>query len=280
MGIPSVVTIHDLIFERYPNQYNPIDVRIYRNKFRHACEKADRIIAISEQTKRDIVEFYQIPARKIRVCYQSCNPAFFERVPEITKQEIRAKYKLPEHFFLYVGSIIERKNLNRAVEAMDKLRNDTDIPLVVIGTGGSYEKVVRRTVERLGLGQRVIFLSQSPAAKASVAFQDATDFPAIYQLATAMIYPSTFEGFGIPVLEALASELPVITSNVSCLPEAGGSGSLLVDPYSVDAIAEAMRLVLHDSNKVNAMIESGRKHAAMFTPEITARRVMDLYESL
>lgn len=279
-GIPTVVTIHDLIFERYPEQYNPIDVRIYRNKFRHACEQADRIIAISEQTKNDIVGFYKIPARKIRVCYQSCNPAFFERISEAEQQRIRDQYQLPAQFFLYVGSIIERKNLGRVVEAMDELRKVTDIPLVVIGTGDRYEKQVRQSVRERKLSDRVIFLADSAAAKSSPSFQNAADFPAIYQLATAMIYPSIFEGFGIPVLEALASELPVITSNLSCLPEAGGAGSLLIDPYSSNAIADAMLRVLNDPDKVRSMKAAGIKHAASFTPEITARRVMDLYETL
>jgi glycosyltransferase involved in cell wall biosynthesis len=280
LGIRTVVTIHDLIFERYPEQYNPIDVRIYRSKFKYACEHADRIIAISEQTKRDIIEFYQIPARKIRVCYQSCNPAFFQQVTIEEKQQVRERYQLPERYFLYVGSIIERKNLGRLVEAVHTIRKETDIPLVVIGTGGKYEREVKRKVEDLGVKDRVIFLSRALAAKQQPRFQNAMDFPAIYQSATAMIYPSVFEGFGIPVLEALASEVPVITSNISCLPEAGGPGSLLVDPHSPAEIANAMRRVLNDPNKVTEMIESGKRHATAFTAEATARKVMDLYESI
>lgn len=279
-GIRTVVTIHDLIFERYPDQYNPIDVRIYRSKFRYACEKADRIIAISEQTKRDIIEFYKIPSRKIKVCYQSCHPAFFEQVTEQERQRIRTQYQLPANYFLYVGSLIERKNLMGVIRAMQIIRDTADLPLVVIGTGGSYEKKVHRLVQELRLQNRVIFLSRSQVTRTSLSFQNAQDFPAIYQLATAMIYPSFFEGFGIPVLEALASELPVITSNVSCLPEAGGAGSLLVDPNSAEAIADAMRLVLRDPARVQSMKELGEKHAESFTPEITARRVMDLYASI
>jgi glycosyltransferase involved in cell wall biosynthesis len=279
-GVRTVVTIHDLIFERYPEQYNAIDVRIYRNKFKYACEKADRIIAISEQTKRDIVEFYQVPARKIRVCYQSCNPAFFETVSEAEKRRVQELYQLPKRFFLYVGSIIERKNLLRVVEALQQVRQQNDIPLVVIGTGGKYERAVLRKVRALGLTSSVIFLSRAQQAKNEPRFTNAADFPAIYQLATAMIYPSLFEGFGIPVLEALASSLPVITSNISSLPEAAGTGSLLVDPHSSDALAKAMNQVLNDPAKVAAMKEVGRKHAALFTPEATARKVMDLYESI
>ncbi len=278
--IRSVVTIHDLIFERYPEQYNPIDVRIYRSKFRHACEKADRIIAISEQTKRDIIEFYKIPSRKIKVCYQSCHPSFFNAVSEPEKNRVQQLYQLPPQFFLYVGSLIERKNLARVVEAMQIIGRNTNIPLVVIGTGGSYERQVRRQVNTLGLAERVIFLSRMEQAKNSSGFRQATDFPAIYQLATAMIYPSLFEGFGIPVLEALASGLPVITSNVSCLPEAGGPGSLLIDPKSPNAIAAAMLQILNDPQQAERMRSMGRQHAAAFAAETTARRVMDLYESL
>ena len=279
-GIRTVVTIHDLIFERYPDQYNPIDVRIYRNKFRHACEKADRIIAISEQTKKDIVEFYKIPARKIRVCYQSCQPAFFETVSAAEKEQVKQRYQLPDDFFLYVGSIIERKNLDNVVRALHAIRQETDLPLLVIGTGGKYERTVKASIEELGLSDRVIFLSRSEAAKNSERFQQATDFPAIYQLATAMIYPSIFEGFGIPVLEALASELPVITSNLSCLPEAAGPGSLLIDPHDPQAIANAMRIVFTDRQKVTEMKKVGKEHALRFTPLATAKKVMDLYESI
>ncbi len=280
MGIRTVVTIHDLIFERYPAQYNPIDVRIYRNKFRYACEKADRIIAISEQTKKDIVDFYKIPARKIRVCYQSCHPAFFDAVADAEKQRVKELYQLPDNFLLYVGSIIERKNLMRVVEALHLIRQDFNIPLVVIGAGGKYEQAVKARVQALGLTDQVIFLSRASAAKSSERFRQAIDFPAIYQLATAMIYPSIFEGFGIPVLEALASGLPVITSNLSCLPEAAGTGSLLIDPYSPSEIAHAMRIVLTDPKKVDEMKRAGKEHALRFTPSTTAKKVMDLYESI
>jgi len=163
---------------------------------------------------------------------------------------------------------------------MDAIRKATDMPLVVIGTGDQYEKLVRLAVQKRQLNDRVIFLSDSAVAKTSSSFQNAADFPAIYQLATAMIYPSIFEGFGIPVLEALASELPVITSNLSCLPEAGGPGSLLIDPYSSEAIVEAMLRIVNEPDLIQTMKATGKKHADLFTPDITARRVMDLYETL
>ncbi|MBM3440663.1 MAG: glycosyltransferase family 4 protein, partial [Bacteroidetes bacterium] len=232
----TVVTMHDLIHERYPEQYPWLDRKIYTRKFQYACDVADTIIAISEQTKNDLIDFYMVPAEKIKVCYQSCNPAFAEKVSEAEKARVRKIYDLPDRFFLYVGSVIERKNLLSICKAMDLLRDEIDIPLVVIGEGKKYLQQVKAYVEKVGLSNRIIFLSAHPAAR-QISFQNASDFPAIYQLATAMIYPSMFEGFGIPVLEALWSGLPVITSNISSLPEAGGDAALYVNPAHPEEIA-------------------------------------------
>ncbi len=202
-GIKSVVTIHDLIHERYPEQYSYADVTIYRKKFRNACNHADKIIAISEQTKKDIIEFYKIPETKINVCYQSCNPSFMETVSEADRINIKELYNLPDQFFLYVGSVIERKNLLNICKAVQLLKDDLNIPLVVIGDGGDYKRKVKEFISQHNLTDSIIFLSESETAKGLESFQHAEDFPAIYQSAIAMIYPSFFEGFGIPVLEAL-----------------------------------------------------------------------------
>jgi glycosyltransferase involved in cell wall biosynthesis len=279
-GIKSVVTMHDLIHERNPEQYNAIDVKIYTEKFRYACEHADKIIAISEQTKRDIIEFYKTPEEKIEVCYQSCNPAFAIEVSNEEKEMIRKKYELPGQFFLYVGSVIERKNLLNICKALFLLRSELGIPLVIIGNGGKYKQQVKDYIQQNGLKNKVIFLSENPAAKSSPAFQSAADFPAIYQSAIAMIYPSFFEGFGIPVLEALWSRLPVITSNVSCMPETGGDAALYVNPNSAEEIAAAMKKIYTETAAATAMKEKGRLHAQNFTPQLCAGRVMRVYESL
>ncbi len=164
-GIKSVVTIHDLIHERYPEQYNPIDVRIYNKKFRYACEQSDKVIAISEQTKRDIIDFYKTPEEKITVCYQSCNPAFVQTISEEEKAAVKKEYGLPDQFFLYVGSIIERKNLLNICKALFLLREDIDIPLVVIGDGGKYKQQVKDFVLQNGLEKKVIFLSENEKVK-------------------------------------------------------------------------------------------------------------------
>ena len=279
-GIRSVVTIHDLIYKRYPGQFNPIDVKIYDKKFRYACEHADKIIAISEQTKKDILDLFKTPEHKIAVCYQSCNPAFGQTIKNEEKQRVRRLYHLPEQFFLYVGSVVERKNLLNICKAVFLLRSELDIPLVVIGEGGKYKQQVKDFIKQNGLEKRIIFLSESVEARSSAAFQSAVDFPAIYQSAIAMIYPSFFEGFGIPVLEALWSRLPVITSNVSCLPEAGGEGAYYVNPASAEEIAEGMKKIYRDEIFANKMREKGWEHAQLFTQQKCADHVMNVYKSI
>ena len=277
-GIKSVVTIHDLIFERYPSQYSKIDVQIYRKKFTYACKNADKIIAISNQTKQDIIDFYKIPGSKISVCYQSCNPAFFNTVTAEEKQAVITKYNLPREFYLYVGSVIERKNLLTICKAMKELTNG--IPLVVIGNGDHYLQKVKTYVAENNLQQKIIFLSETAAAKNSEAFKTARDFPAIYQSAAAMIYPSIFEGFGIPVLEAIASGLPVITSNISCLPEAGGDAAMYINPFSMEEMKHAMEQIVTDTGLRSNLIEKSFHHAQKFTQQVCAGAVMNVYKSL
>lgn len=276
-GIRSVVTIHDLIHERYPEQYNAIDVKIYHRKFFYACQHADRVIAISGQTKKDIIEFYGISPDKIDTCHQSCDPVFGQIIKEEEKKRIRDKYHLPEKFFLYVGSIIDRKNLLNICKAMFLLRNDLDIPLVVIGEGGKYKQKVKDYVLQHGLSERIIFLSEQPFVRSDAEFRSAYAFAAIYQSAIAMVYPSYFEGFGLPVLEALWSRLPVITSNRSCLPEVGGPGACYVDPDQALELATAMRNVYADETLRNGMIQKGWEHAQLSTPLIYVENMMNIY---
>jgi glycosyltransferase involved in cell wall biosynthesis len=196
------------------------------------------------------------------------------------KSRVRSLYNLPEKYFLYVGSIIERKNLLTICKAMHLLRHEWDLPLVIIGNGGAYKQQVKNFIQEHQLGNRCIFLSEIDAAKNSPSFQSAADFPAIYQQALAMIYPSVYEGFGIPVLEGLWSGIPVITSNVSCLPEAGGEGAFYVNPASPEDIAQQMKLIVSDPALVQARYEKTKRHLQQFTNEATAKRVMQVYSSV
>ncbi|ACU63377.1 glycosyltransferase family 4 protein [Chitinophaga pinensis] len=272
-GVKSVVTMHDLIFERYPGQYNPIDVQTYRRKAKYACQYADKIIAISEQTKQDIIHYYKIPAEKIEVVYQSCDESFAVTHDESQIRQMKAQYGLPESYFLYVGSIIERKNLMGIIHAMLQLKGDVDLPLVVLGGGSSYKKKVKAFVERHGIADRIIWLNE----KARLA--DA-DLPLLYQGAEALIYPSIFEGFGIPILEALWSRTPVITSAGSCFGETGGDAALYVNPLQPPTIADAMRKILREPSFAATMRTKGWAHAQLFSREKCAAGVMKVYESL
>ncbi len=280
--IKTVVTIHDLIHERYPKQYKKLDIKIYNKKFRYACTNADAIIAISQQTKEDIIDFYKIDENKITVCYQSCNPSFATKISSDVKKKIKEKYKLPSKYYLYVGSIIERKNLLticRAMKLLKVLNKQETIPLVVIGNGSSYFNEVKLYVADNNLQSEIIFLNETEEAQ-DIDFKNANDFPAIYQNAIAMIYPSKFEGFGIPVLEALWSRLPVITSNVSCLPEAAGEGSILINPTDAYAMTNAMLTVATKEEIRMQMIDDGWQHANKFTNEKCAAAVMEVYKKL
>lgn len=272
-GVKSVVTMHDLIFERYPKQYNPIDVYTYRRKAVYACREASRVIAISGQTKADLMEFYRVPEERISVCYQGCDPSFQRQHTADDVKQMKTKYMLPQDYFLYVGSVIERKNLMGIAQAMRSLKGKLDLPLVVLGDGTGYKKEVKEYLRKEGLEQQVIWLNETH----KFAF---ADLPALYQGALALLYPSMFEGFGIPILEALWSRTPVITSNGSCFAETGGNAALYVDPFQPAAIANAMEQVVADEVLRADMQQKGILHAQLFTLDKCAAAVMNVYENI
>ncbi|HUQ97025.1 MAG TPA: glycosyltransferase family 1 protein [Chitinophagaceae bacterium] len=278
MGIKSIVTIHDLIFERYPDQFKKIDVQLYRRKFKYACAHANRIIAISTQTKNDLIDIYKVDERKIDICFQSCHPAFAQETREAEKNRLRQQFQLPNTFFLYVGSIIERKNLLTICKAMLLLNGDLKIPLVVVGNGKRYKENVKAFLAQNDLTSQVYFLSDQ--ANNKNALKNPYTLAGIYKLATALIYPSFFEGFGIPVLEALQAGLPVITSNSSCLPETGGSAALYVDPANSEELAAAMKQLYNDEMLRNALVAKGKLQAKKFSLETCTNAVMDVYKKV
>lgn len=267
-GVASVVTIHDLIFNRYPEFYKPIDRTIYNYKFRRACETADRVVAISEMTRRDIITSYGIPEEKIDVVYQGCAQAFLESASPQQKQAVAEKYALPSHYVLYVGSIEQRKNLMLIVRALNQLKRD--IKLVAIGKRTPYTDEVEAFVREKGLEEQVQLLHGVPFA----------DLPVLYQQASLFIYPSFFEGFGIPIIEALHSDVPVIAATGSCLEEAGGAGSLYVDPNDAGELAEKIDWVLSTPSQAQKMREAGRAYVTRFSDEQIARDLMNVYDKV
>lgn len=249
--IPTIVTIHDLIFKIYPDYYPTVQRWIYDWKFRYACENSDMIVAISEQTKRDIIQYYGIAESKIKVVYQTCDERFQQTISPEQIAKTKQKMNLPQDYMLYVGSIIERKNLLRIVQAMAQLPKNLDIPLVIIGEGKEYKQKVIDFVKENKLQNRVIFIDKMIYS----------ELPEVYAAASLFLYPSEYEGFGIPVIEALFTKTPVITSDCSCLPEAAGKDSILIPPTSVEAIAHAIENLLTDTKLRNRVIHKGYQHA-------------------
>ena len=264
----TIVTIHDLIFIRYPEYYKSFDRWIYEKKCRSACNRADLIIAISEQTKQDIVHFLDIDEKKIRLVYQGCDPQFYSQRTDIEKLNIKNLYKLPDEFVLYVGTIESRKNAQTLTKALQYL--PSSLELVLVGKESDYAKLIHETAAELGITQRVHFLPR-------VAF---SHLPAIYQQAKVFCLPSLFEGFGIPVLEALNSGVPVVASNSSSMPEAGGPNSLYVDPTDDRAIAEAIRRIITDHTLRQHMISKGHEYAQLFREENIAKRLWEVYQEV
>jgi len=272
----TVITVHDLIFERYPETYHFDERFTHRWKMKSACKIAGAVIATSKQTKEDLVHFYTIPAEKIFVCYQNCNPIFETKTTEEEKAAVKKRYRLPDRFFLFVSSITKRKNLIAVCKAMLALKGKIDIPLVVIGDGRKEKDVVKKYLHANGIDNQVIFLNEQPEAKEN-GYVKSIDFPAIYQQAVALVYPSYFEGFGIPLLEAMWSELPVITSNTSSLPEVTGDAALYFSPDDMEALAGQMLSISCNTELVDQLKRKGLQQAELFTAQQHARSVMDVY---
>lgn len=271
LSIPKLVTIHDLIFEQYPEQYRRSDVLIYRKKFQYACEVANLVIAISEATKNDIIQHYHVPKEKIITCYQAIDERFFTEANEAMKKEVQIRYALPDKFLLSVGSIIERKNLWRVCEALEC----TALPLVVVGKGGRYKQQLQDFLKKKNMDQRVLFLEDRFTSGDLY-----RDLPILYQLAFIHLYPSIMEGFGLPVIEAMASGVPVITSDVSSLKEIGEKAALLVNPLKTEAIAQAIQQLENENDLYQQYVERGRTYAQQFKPVLRAHHMMQIYESV
>lgn len=273
-GLPTqvkrVVTVHDLIFLRYPEFYNPIDVWIYKSKVRSACERADKVIAISHQTAEDLVNLLKVDLRKIEVVYQGCHPNFKRVTLSAEREQVRQRYDLPAQFILNVGTIESRKNVGLLVQALAQLPPSLRLPLVIVGRATPYLKTVQQTADSLGVASLIHYRHQ-------VAF---ADFPALYQQARVFVYPSLFEGFGIPLVEAIQSNIPVITSTGSCFQEAAGPDSLYIDAQDAGALAGALETVLSHPAKAQEMVDRSAVYIRQFEPSVIASRLQQVYHSL
>ncbi len=267
-----VVTIHDLIFIHTPQYYHWIDRQIYNFKFRRACRCADRVIAVSEYTKQEIMHYYQVPEEKIDVVYQGCDPVFAKDIEREKLEEVKGKYHLPNKFVLYVGSIEERKNLMLVARAMANVVSKTapDIHVVAVGRRTPYVDRLQSFLKDNGIAHLFHFHHQVPYE----------DLPSFYKLATTFAYPSRIEGFGIPLLEAITSGLPAIGCTGSCLEEAGGPDSIYVHPDDEQVMADAIISTCDDESLRQRMIAKGKEYALQFTDERLCRGLMDTYQKV
>ncbi len=266
--VPGVVTIHDLAFIRFPQTFRAYN-RIYLDfATRLSARRAARVLAVSENTKREVVEILGVPPERVVVTHDAVREHF--RPPDPAALEaFRVAKGLPERFVLYVGTLEPRKNLTTLFEAYAEVARRHDAPLLVGGGKGWLYDAVFRRLEELGLRERVRF----------VGYIEEEELPLWYAAATVFVFPSIYEGFGMPPLEAMACGTPVITSNSSSLPEVVGDAGLMVPPRDAAAFAAAIGRVLGDAELRQAMRERGLARARAFDWRVTAERTLAAYEA-
>lgn len=268
--VPTVMTVHDLIFELFPEHHKTLNHLFLTRAMPLFVQRADAIITVSEASKRDLMEHYDTPAEKITVVYEAADAHFQPPTPE-KMAEVRAKYHLPERFLLVVGAIEPRKNYSRLVEALTILRqNHPDLKLVVVGSKGwLYEPFFQR-IEALQASEHVIFPGYVPD----------DDLPAVYGAATITVMSSIYEGFGLPILEAMACGSPVVCSQSSSLPELGGDVVHYFDPLTIDSMVAGMDAVLGDEALQQKMRLTGPSQAVKFSWERAAQETIGVYEQI
>jgi len=269
-GVPTVLTVHDMIFKLFPQHQKRLNYWYLNATMPLYCRRADAIITVSESSKRDIVAHYDLDPARVNVIYEAAAPEFVPAVPAAV-DDVRRRYSLPERYIIHVGTIEPRKNLSRLVDALQRLRAaGLTIPLVVVGSKGwLYDDFFRR-LERSDVRDEVFFPGYVPSA----------DLPLIYSAATMAVMPSVYEGFGLPVLEAMACGTPVVSSKASSLPEMGGDAARYFDPYDVEAMAGTIRQVWSDEHVRGEMREKGLSQAARFSWERAAEQTWALYKSI
>jgi len=263
----SVVTMHDAIFLRYPHLYSATYRYSFIKRNEYACRKADLIFAISEQTKKDYIHFFGVPEEKIKVVYQGCNDIYWQPVSEKQCAQVKLRFSLPDQYILSVGALEERKNQIRLIKALASAH--IQIPLVLVGRGnGNYIQSLHQTAKQYNIDLRLI--------------TDATlnDLPALYSLATVFAYPSLFEGFGIPILEAARCQTPVVASKGICFEEIVGDGALYVDPLDIDELGSAIKNYIDSPDLRKVHTATALKNTERFKASQRAKDMMDAYLSL
>jgi glycosyltransferase involved in cell wall biosynthesis len=266
----SVMTIHDLNFLAYPQFTLPSGRWHYAFKIKSYARKVDAIIADSFSTKNEIIKYLKIPEEKIQVIHLGCSPAFRPLAEGERSEETKEKFKIKGDYVLYVGTLEPRKNLRGLIQAYTQCKAKKDFLLVLAGGKGWKYEHIFRLVDKLQLQDRVIFTG----------YVEEADLPGLYQCASLFVYPSFYEGFGLPPLEAMACGLPVIVSNTTSLPEVVRDAGIYVDPNDVEQIAFSIDTVLSDSELRRILIQRGLERAKLFSWEKTAKATLQLYEQV
>lgn len=269
-GVPTVLTVHDMIFKLFPEHQKPLNYWYLNATMPLYCRRASAIITVSESSKQDIVANYGVDPTKITVIYESAATEFAPALPTAV-EEMRRRYGLPERYLIHVGTIEPRKNLTRLIEALQTLRDvGLTIPLVVVGgKGWLYDDFFRR-LEELEVRDAVYFPGYVPSL----------ELPVLYSGATMAVTPSLYEGFGLPVLEAMACGTPVVCSKTSSLPELGAEAAHYFDPHDIEEIAATIHQVWTDDNLQNDMRRRGKSQAAKFSWERAADETLSVYNKL
>lgn len=265
---PFVLTIHDLGFELFP-EFFPASLRLRLSKLTEwGVKRARLIIADSEETRRTLEQVYGVDSRKISVVLLGCPPDF-QKTPQAEDALVRSRYKLPPEYLLYVGKLQARKNTARLLRAYAKLKKRyPETPdLVLVGRRTWLSDETFASLESSGVTAHIHIIGHV----------DDAELPAIYRGASVFIFPSLFEGFGFPLLEAMASAVPVASSDLSSLPEVGGDAVVYFDALNEDDIAEKVHTLLNDSALRASLIERGLERIKQFTWETTARQTIDVY---
>jgi glycosyltransferase involved in cell wall biosynthesis len=262
--VPGLPVIHDLNFEHNPGDLPFWYRKYYQHYFPRYAHAARRIATVSEFSKQDIVDRYHIAPDKIDVVYNGVSQAF-KALTEKEKVKVRNRISSGRPYFLYLGALNPRKNITRMLEAFDafKQRRQTPHKLVIAGRKMWWTRDMEKACKPLLERGEVVFIENLESAQ----------IPALVGSADALLYVSTFEGFGIPIIEAQRSETPVITSNSSSMPEVAGKGALIVDPYDITSIENAMHQIISDASFTSNLIEEGRRHCQMFSWQQTAQKL-------
>lgn len=272
-GFKIILTIHDLTFLLFPEKYTITKRLLFNKMIRIFIKMADKIIAVSENTKKDILNFYNVPGNKVVVTYESYPDYYNYFIDKDKAKEVSKKYGIGANFILYVGMIEPRKNILSLLKAFVELGKELDLDLVIVGKKGWYYKEIEQyiiNIENLKLRNNIIFTGYVPEQELKYFYKSAFMF----------VYPSLYEGFGLPPLQAMACGTPVITSNVSSLPEVVGDAAIKINPDSLDDLVKSIKLVYNDQDFRNLLIKKGLERAELFDLEIIAQNTLSIYKSI